>query len=154
MSACLIFTLIFMLTHIHEQTHIVMVSTVLRRVCKRERGLPSANPYELCKENKKEHRNHSLGVKWFWTVCHWPHLVLIYFHIPHSFFYILLLDFSPFFCGWELSVQKRGTNEEVIHAYASLEILIRKYRSGSLQNGTDSSLCWKASQFIDELWLC
>lgn len=152
-SACLIFTLIFMLTHIHEQTHIVIVSTVLSRECKKEWGLPSANPYEMYKGNKKEHRNHSLGVKWFWTVCHSPHLVVISFHIPHYFFYILLVDCFPFFCRWELSVQKRGANEEVIDAYAPLEILIRKYCCGSLQNGTDSCSCLISLLFVYALWI-
>lgn len=49
-----------MLTHIHEQTHIVIVSIALSRVCMWEWGIASANPYELCTKGiKKEHReNH------------------------------------------------------------------------------------------------
>lgn len=54
MSVCLIFSLVFMLTHVHEQTHIVIVSTVLSWLCKGEQGLPSANPYELCIKGVKK----------------------------------------------------------------------------------------------------
>lgn len=110
MSACLIFSLLFMLTHIHEQTHIVIVSIVLSWVCEGEKGLPSANPYEMCTKGvKKTKRNiekitkvlvekdgpcsRGPGVKWFWTVCHSPHLVLILFNIAPVFLFILSLDF-------------------------------------------------------------
>lgn len=79
-----------------------------RRQCKKEWGLPSANPSEMYKGNKKEHRNHSLGVKWFWTECHSPHLVLISFHISHYFFDILLVDFFPFLLQVRAVSSKEG----------------------------------------------